>query len=1075
MATNKIQKFEMSARIRTDVPDFAVDTGEAMRALAALGGSLSGRLRQMADEAKREEDAKRLEEAGAAGRPVGIAAADSFVAQRAGLDAATARAASIPEELDVHIRTAADRYGVSADTLRMIAGIESGGNVSAQNPNSSAGGPFQFVDGTAKDYGLADRFDPAQASDAAARLLLDNAAMLRKTLGREPTPAELYLAHQQGGQGAANLLSNPTARAADIVGQDAITLNGGTTDMTAADFANIWLAKAGGGQVQRPGSSSAQVEASALSTVPLQLRKDGTPAGEAFDDAAIQAYGWRVMAQLSEDLGRAAIENQDNPSGYAQAAQAIQQKYLQEEAFGEPELRELFDKVFVEKTTADRLHIASRHETKLRQEQVSAAGAGLDATSLELERHAYNLGAYGQGDAVLNTELSRAFAQIQGMQNAGVLTPDQANTRRQDLTETVFRSRVEGTYDQLDTPAEKQNFARQILTDYEEGKGPFGVLSLDEVKSLSGELFRRATADANALTIEQMQERARVAALAEDDIASLLSTGQPLDFNANGVRPSEIQAILGPEDFAVWQENRRKATETWESTSQMRAMSEAEIASYLAGIAPQAGQPGFAGQQQTHDAAQDVAAQILKARSDDPAGYAYSNFPQVQAAWEQAATAKTPEAYRQAIGQTLNVQRQLGIAQPQPLPRPQAQLIADAFTNPQLPEEERIRALTDVVFATSDADQQGLIFEQLVTSGVDGMASGALGAWVRGDLEAARRLFQASLVDPEKRPGKVPETTSAISEEIQRRIMAPGAIGDVYYGISGGTAESFLTAERDNKLLQRAVQERLLRGEGLGAAVDGAAADLFGDIVPVRGGWQVNAEILLPRDEDPQPYLTGLAELTPRVRAALESAFELPSLAAPDGSMAVEPGNIDLLARPVVENDDGTISTVRSMSFAEDGFEILIPMVSPEGKVLDEAAAIQLYRDTGQHLGKFRTPADATTYALALHDRQQALYDRSTGAAAIFGGVTANYVESVLSEGAFRSVRDGFVFIDPFTATAVAGADGQAIIFTEAEVLAAGKEALARNAANSSDQDRELRWLQQQSATFGMMGSGVAP
>src|SRR5690606_1880007 len=141
---------------------------------------------------------------------------------------------------------------------------------------------------------------------------------------------------------------------------------------------------------------------------------------------------------------------------------------------------------------------------------------------------------------------------------------------------------------------------------------------LQEVQSLSDELFRRATSDANALTVQQMEERARVAALADDDVASLLATGQPLDFRANGVDASQIATVLGPEAFSVWQSERQAAIETWQSTSQMRVMSDADISAYLAGIAPRPGQPGFAGQQQTHAAAATVAEQIRKARQDDP-------------------------------------------------------------------------------------------------------------------------------------------------------------------------------------------------------------------------------------------------------------------------------------------------------------------------------------------------------------------------------------------------------------------------------------------------------------------------
>lgn len=86
------------------------------------------------------------------------------------------------------------------------------------------------------------------------------------------------------------------------------------------------------------------------------------------------------------------------------------------------------------------------------------------------------------------------------------------------------------------------------------------------------------------------------------------------------------------------------------------------------------------------------------------------------------------------------------------------------------------------------------------------------------------------------------------------------------------------------------------------------------------------------------------------------------------------PGNIDLFARPRVQNADGSISTVRSMSFEEDGQEILVPTVSDDGRILSEQEAIDAYHKTGRNLGTFTSPEDATAYAQQLHAQQEGLY-----------------------------------------------------------------------------------------------------
>lgn len=86
----------------------------------------------------------------------------------------------------------------------------------------------------------------------------------------------------------------------------------------------------------------------------------------------------------------------------------------------------------------------------------------------------------------------------------------------------------------------------------------------------------------------------------------------------------------------------------------------------------------------------------------------------------------------------------------------------------------------------------------------------------------------------------------------------------------------------------------------------------------------------------------------------------------------LEQGNLDLMNRPQVQNPDGSISTVRSMSIGVDGREVLIPTIGPNGEDWSPEEAIENYRKTGQHLGAFDSPESATKYAQELHNQQAA-------------------------------------------------------------------------------------------------------
>ena len=91
-------------------------------------------------------------------------------------------------------------------------------------------------------------------------------------------------------------------------------------------------------------------------------------------------------------------------------------------------------------------------------------------------------------------------------------------------------------------------------------------------------------------------------------------------------------------------------------------------------------------------------------------------------------------------------------------------------------------------------------------------------------------------------------------------------------------------------------------------------------------------------------------------------------------------GNIDLYHRLMVKNEDGSVSTVRSMSFYDENqdsdtytLEVLIPTVVGN-EILSDEDAIAHYYASGEYLGYFLTPEEATAYALQLHEQQAVLY-----------------------------------------------------------------------------------------------------
>lgn len=149
---------------------------------------------------------------------------------------------------------ASNTAGLPAGYLASARASESGGNDLAANPNSSALGRYQFLEGTWNglmqqypDLGLtADgRTDPAQQERAMAQFTQDNARALASA-GLPVDPGTLYAAHFLGAGGATKALSaDPATPISALVDPGVIQANPQLAGMTAGDFSQ-WAASKGG-------------------------------------------------------------------------------------------------------------------------------------------------------------------------------------------------------------------------------------------------------------------------------------------------------------------------------------------------------------------------------------------------------------------------------------------------------------------------------------------------------------------------------------------------------------------------------------------------------------------------------------------------------------------------------------------------------------------------------------------------------------------------------------------------------------------------------------------------------------
>lgn len=456
-----------------------------------------------------------------------------------------ARTGLDPTQANAAIVGAANRHGVDPLAMTVIAQLESGGDPSAQNPNSSAGGLFQFIDSTASQYGLADRFDPDQAADAGARLARDNAQVLAGVLGRQPNIGELYLAHQQGAGGASKLLGNPNALAVDVVGADAVKLNGGNANMTAGEFADLWINKA---NKAAGGSNRSAISVNMPTAAEFELRQTNASSFEprqpftvrdvAFNAAADRVIQSRAMVALDQGIAAAQQKANGDLSVLKEEMDKVRDTVMGSLPPEMPGLRTTLEDSFVRSQAVATRQAIELGQRRVVAQQTEAMASALGAIQGEAERLALT-GAGGSEIAAHLTNSQAALAQfgpregftLNGQEyppnpsRAGTMSPSAIAEQLGKISNSSAKVMIEAEFQRSAAPGQfVEEFRRQVMT----GNSPLPageslkLLSSLEAKARATESRRRK--DANAASARVLKETdARI-----NDFVELTEAGVPV-------------------------------------------------------------------------------------------------------------------------------------------------------------------------------------------------------------------------------------------------------------------------------------------------------------------------------------------------------------------------------------------------------------------------------------------------------------------------------------------------------------------------------------------------------------------
>lgn len=174
----------------------------------------------------------------------GHIARNEFQQAKAIIDRETGFASESASQAHLSVIKASQDGGVDPALMLAIGQVESGFDADARpidpetgEPLSSAAGVFQITDATAQSLGLPPGAGINDQARAAVALTRSNMSILRRRLGAEPSPAEVYMAHVLGADRAGAVLeADGDAPITDFLPADVIVANPQFAGMKVSDL-----------------------------------------------------------------------------------------------------------------------------------------------------------------------------------------------------------------------------------------------------------------------------------------------------------------------------------------------------------------------------------------------------------------------------------------------------------------------------------------------------------------------------------------------------------------------------------------------------------------------------------------------------------------------------------------------------------------------------------------------------------------------------------------------------------------------------------------------------------------------
>lgn len=370
----------------------------------------------------------------------------------------------------------------------------------------------------------------------------------------------------------------------------------------------------------------------------LALRRDNDLRGPDFYAAQNRAISRRLPSEISNQVERLYEEHKDNPDQLKKAFDEAEKGVLASLAqiSPDPEIQFAAKQLFAQKRKPYERSSLAEEEKRVRDGELEDYKSTVASSLKHIEKQAYLAGNDEDAIQGLSATMGEALAEIDQAEETGLISPRIASEQRTLVRTQATSAQLQGVFESLPTPDEKQAFIEELRKDWEKGKGMVGEYSLAQMQKIEQRFGavvakeqRQAKAD-NALAKTRMQR------MVNDDLASVSRDGVGLDIDGEALSFEQVRAVLGGKTALDWERKRTIGHETFKAVSELDILPADEIAEQLQKLEPKPGSQGYHDQLTILSNVNKAVQGIIKLRKTDPAQAVDQAFDELESLREAA-------------------------------------------------------------------------------------------------------------------------------------------------------------------------------------------------------------------------------------------------------------------------------------------------------------------------------------------------------------------------------------------------------------------------------------------------------